>query len=80
MYAEFNAIYFPVKLDLRGRLYCLPSYFNYQSSSIAKSLILFSIPGIINKSYLECSKYLKSYGANCFGGVISKGGMEAKCQ
>lgn len=80
LYKEFNSIYFPVKLDHRGRLYCLPSYFNYQSSSLAKSLLLFSIPGIINKSDLNSSSYLKSYGANCFVGVIAKSSLESKCQ
>lgn len=29
-YSPFSNIYFPVRLDQRGRLYCSPSYLNYQ--------------------------------------------------
>lgn len=78
LFKEFNSIYFPVKLDHRGRVYCIPPYFNYQSSDLAKSLILFSKPGILNKNNLEAVKYLKAYGVNCFGGEVSKGSLEAK--
>ncbi len=78
LFKNYNSIYFPVKLDHRGRLYCTPAYFNYPSSDLAKALILFSIPGIINNNYLDEIKYLKSYGVNCFGGDISKGSVEAK--
>lgn len=78
LFKNYNSIYFPVKLDQRGRLYCIPPYFNYQSSNLAKALILFTHPGIIHKSNLEDSKYLLAYGANCFGGTASKGSIASK--
>lgn len=65
-------IYFPVRLDQRGRLYCAPSYFNYQSNELAKSLFLFSNPGVVYKSNLKPIDNLKKYGANCYGGKVSK--------
>lgn len=33
-YKNFNEIYFPVRIDQRGRLYCTPSFFNYQSNEL----------------------------------------------
>jgi len=47
--SNFNEIYFPVRLDQRGRLYCSPSFMNYQSNELSKSLLIFSKPGIIKK-------------------------------
>ena len=78
IFKNYNSIYFPVKLDNRGRVYCIPPYFNYQSSDLAKALILFSVPGIINKNYLEDVKYLQCYGVNCFGGEMSKASVQSK--
>ena len=66
-FKNFTAIYFPVRMDSRGRMYCSSTYLNYQSSELAKALLLFSIPGIINKSNLTDVKYLEYYGVNCFG-------------
>ena len=77
-FKTYNSIYFPVKLDHRGRLYCIPSYLNYQSSDLAKGLILFSIPGIVNKNNLDSIKYLKAYGANSFGGEIATSSIYSK--
>lgn len=48
-YKKFPYIYFPVRLDQRGRLYCSPSYLNYQSSELAKALLLFGEPGIVER-------------------------------
>lgn len=66
------SIYFPVRLDQRGRIYCEPLYFNYQSSELAKSLISFTFPGIINRKDYNAIEYLKAYGANCYGHGIDK--------
>lgn len=77
-YKQFNEIYFPVRLDQRGRIYCTPSYFNYQSNELSKSLILFSIPGIIKTTDLSAISYLKAYGANCYGGAVSKASIPVK--
>ena len=48
------------------------------SCDLAKALILFSVPGVVNKSNLECLKYLKAFGVNCFGGEVSKQSIKAK--
>lgn len=77
-YKNFNEIYFPVRIDQRGRLYCTPSFFNYQSNELSKSLILFSNPGIINRNDQNSITYLKAYGVNCYGGVIAKKSINAK--
>ena len=67
-----KSIYFPVRLDQRGRIYCEPLYFNYQSSELAKSLISFTFPGIINRKDTNAIEYFKAYGANCFGHGLDK--------
>jgi DNA-directed RNA polymerase len=36
------AIYFPIQLDFRGRMYAMPLYLNPQGSDLAKSLLTFS--------------------------------------
>jgi DNA-directed RNA polymerase len=77
-YRQFNKIYFPIRLCQRGRFYCTPNYFNYQSNELSKSLILFSNYGIIKRNDTDAIAYLKSYGANCFGGRISKSSISAK--
>ena len=52
-YRKFSKIYFPIRLDQRGRLYCSPAYLKYQSNELSKALVLFAYPGIINKNNLE---------------------------
>lgn len=49
LYQNFSKIYFPVRLDQRGRLYCSSSYLNYQGNELAKSLLLFAVPSTIHK-------------------------------
>jgi DNA-directed RNA polymerase len=66
-YGKFSSIYFPVRMDQRGRIYCTSTYLNYQSTELAKSLLLFVKPGIIHKKDLSKVKYLEFYGVNCFG-------------
>jgi DNA-directed RNA polymerase len=66
-YKNFSEIYFPLRMDQRGRLYCSTTYLNYQSNELAKSLLLFAKPGIISKKDLRAIKYLEFYGVNCFG-------------
>jgi DNA-directed RNA polymerase len=72
MFSKFPRFYFSVRLDVRGRIYCMPNYFNYQSNELAKALILFADPSVIKKIYTSCIDYLISYGVNSFGGKISK--------
>jgi DNA-directed RNA polymerase len=43
IFREVPSFYLPVRLDYRGRLYCLTEYLNYQGVELAKSLLLFSI-------------------------------------
>jgi DNA-directed RNA polymerase len=48
------SFYLPVRLDYRGRLYCISEYLNYQGIELAKSLLLFSKE---EKVYLDDEKY-----------------------
>ena len=77
-FKNFNEIYFPVRLDNRGRLYCTAGFFNYQSTELSKALIQFAKPGIILKTNYESRMYLKAYGVNCFGGATSKQSIQSK--
>ncbi len=79
-YKDFREIYFPVRLDQRGRLYCTPNFFNYQSNELSKSLLLFSEPGIMNRIDQDCILYLKAYGVNCYAGSLSKRSIDFKCK
>jgi DNA-directed RNA polymerase len=74
----FSEIYFPVRIDKRGRMYCLPSYFSYQGDELSKSLIMFANPGTIKRTDVHAINNLKSYGINCFGGTESKKALEKK--
>lgn len=65
-------IYFPIRLDNRGRFYCTPNYLNYQGSDLARALLLFEKPGIINRKDDLSVNYLKIFGANCFGNGLDK--------
>ena len=77
-FRKFSKIYFPIRLDQRGRIYCTPTYLNYQSNELSKALLLLSEPGIISKNNLNSISFIKAYGANCYGGQISKGSIKAK--
>jgi len=67
-----RTLYFPIRLDNRGRIYCEASYLNYQSTDLAKSLLLFDRPGIIKRNDEKGINYMKVYGANCYGNGIDK--------
>lgn len=41
-FAEYPAIWFPVQLDFRGRMYTLPQYLNPQGCDLAKGLLTFA--------------------------------------
>ena len=64
--------YIPVRLDNRGRFYCLVDYLNYQGVELAKSLLLFSKGEKINKFDNKSIEYLKIFGANCYGQGLGK--------
>jgi DNA-directed RNA polymerase len=64
--------YIPVRLDNRGRIYCMVDYLHYQSIELAKSLLLFSKGERIYKNNTQSIDYLKIFGANCYGNGIDK--------
>jgi DNA-directed RNA polymerase len=72
IYSRVSKIYFPVRLDFRGRINCISDYFNYQKNDLAKGLLLFATPGVITKFSTEAINYFKGYGANLFGAGLDK--------
>lgn len=59
-----NSIHFNFFIDWRGRIYTDNSYFSYQGSALAKSLIIFKVGSVISDTAIE---HLKIYTANCYG-------------
>ena len=39
LFRHVPSIYFPVRLEYRGRLYCTTEYLNYQGINLAKGLL-----------------------------------------
>jgi DNA-directed RNA polymerase len=71
-------MYFPVKMDFRGRIYIIPHYLHAQSHEVAKALLLFSRPGIIKKTDRKVIEYYKVMAANYFGNGVDKGSFNNK--
>ena len=71
-YSNVNEFYLPIRIEFRGRLNCISDFLNYQSSELAKSLLLFSRPEKLYKTDEKSIAYFKAYGANCYGNKIEK--------
>lgn len=78
LYLSVDKIYFPVRIDMRTRLYCVSEYLNYQSSDLAKGLLAFSNPGVIYKHDDQAISYLKCYGASLYDSTLAKKSMNYK--
>jgi hypothetical protein len=50
VFKDIPNFYIPVRMDSRGRIYCISNYLNYQSTDLAKSLLLFSKAEVICKT------------------------------
>lgn len=72
LFEHVPEFFIPVRLDYRGRIYCITEYLNYQGSELAKGLLLFSKGEKILKTDLNAINYLKIFGANCFGNKLEK--------
>ena len=73
LFSGIPEIFFINRIDNRGRLYCVTEYFNYQSTELAKSLLLFSKPNPVYRFGNESDLlFFKAYGGNCFGNKIDK--------
>jgi len=80
LFKDVAEFYFPLRMDNRGRIYCLPEYLNYQSIELAKSLLLFSKGASISKSDLTSINFIKIFGANSFGGPLAKDSFKKRIQ
>jgi DNA-directed RNA polymerase len=72
LYSTVPTFYLPVRLDYRGRLYCIVEYLNYQGIELAKSLLEFSEGEKVELSDKNSIDYLKIFGANCYGNKLDK--------
>jgi len=78
LYEQLHEFFFPVRLDQRGRVYCIPNYFNYQSNDLSKALLCFSKATELFREDEEAFEYLKIYGANCFGNSLDKKSSQSR--
>lgn len=58
IYENIEEFYIPTKIDYRGRIYCNVPYLNYQSTELAKALLLFSKGEEINLSDTNSINFL----------------------
>jgi len=72
VFSQVHEFFIPVRIDFRGRMYCISEYLNYQSNELAKSLLLFSKGEKLKKTDIKSIDYLKAYGANCYGNKLDK--------
>lgn len=80
LYSTKHEFFIPTNLDFRGRLYCVSEYLNYQSTELAKALLLFSKGEKLYKSDKVSINYLKAYGANCYGNKLDKMSWKSRCE
>lgn len=64
-FSRYEAIYFPVTMDFRGRCYSTPMFLNPQSNDLGKGLLEFSDGKPLGTNEAACE--LAIHGANCFG-------------
>lgn len=76
IFREVPKFYLPIRLDYRGRIYCVTEYLNYQGSELAKALLLFSKGNKVLISDTLSINYLKVFGANCYGNSLNKKSFE----
>jgi hypothetical protein len=72
LFKDIPAFYMPVRLDYRGRLYCITEYLNYQGIDLAKSLLEFNSGEKVLLNDEISINYLKIYGSNCYGHGLDK--------
>jgi DNA-directed RNA polymerase, mitochondrial len=61
---EEHALYFPIQLDFRGRLYCVPEVLNWQGSDLCRGVLTFTEGKPLGWAGL---RWLRIHGANVFG-------------
>ena len=59
-------LYYPLQLDFRSRVYCVPAFLNYQSVGGAKALLEFANGKAITKEN-KGDFWLAVHGANMWG-------------
>ena len=65
-YKDAEQLYYPLQLDFRSRVYCVPAFLNYQSVGGAKALLEFANGKAITKEN-KGDFWLAVHGANMWG-------------